>query len=87
MVITALARLGHRSEQLTAKLASGTAGDVKAARELLRLSMVELYKLGHWRERPEEFKTYMRLYRATCPSIFIVPLSRSAPDRMGRYNP
>ncbi len=87
MVITALARLRHRSEQLTAKLAFGTAGEVNTARELLRLSLVELYQLGHWREQPKEFKTYMRLYRACGPSNFNVQQSKSAPDKRGRYSP
>ena len=87
MVITALARLRHRSEQLTAKLAFGTASEVKTTRELLRLSLVELYELGHWREQPEEFKTYMRLYRACGPSSITAPPSTSAPDKRGRYSP
>ncbi len=87
MVITALARLRHRSEQLTAKLAFGTASEIKAMRELLRLSLIELYELGHWREEPEEFKTYMRLYRACGPSRFTAPPSMSAPDRRDRCSP
>jgi hypothetical protein len=87
MVITALARLRHRSEQLTAKLAFGTASEIKATRELLRLSLIELYELGHWREQPEDFKTYMRLYRACGPSSITAPPSMSVPDRTARYTP
>jgi hypothetical protein len=87
MVITALARLRHRSEQLTVKLAFGTASEVKTARELLRLSLVELYDLGHWREQPEEFKTCMRLYRACSPKSFSVQESMSAPDRRDQCSP
>ncbi len=87
MVITALARLRHRSEQLTAKLAFGTAGEIKATRELLRLSLIELYELGHWRKQPEEFKTYMRLYRTCGPNSITAPPSMSAPDRRDRCSP
>jgi hypothetical protein len=87
MAIMALAKLRHRSEQLTAKLAFGTATEVKAARELLRLSLIELYELGHWREQPDDFKIYMRLYRACSPTSFSVPESMSAPDRRDRCSP
>lgn len=87
MAIMALAKLRHRSDQLTVKLAFGTATEVKAARELLRLSLVELYDLGHWREQPEQFKTYMRLYRACSPTGFSAPESMSAPDRRDQCSP
>lgn len=87
MVITALARLRHRSEQLNAKLAFGTASEAKVARELLRLSLVELYELGHWREQPDEFKAYMRLYRACSARSFTVQESMTEPDRRDRCSP
>jgi hypothetical protein len=87
MAIMALAKLKHRSEQLTSKLAFGCAIEVKTARELLRLSLVELYELGHWREQPQQFKNYMRLYRACSPAGFSAPESMSAPDRTDQCNP
>jgi hypothetical protein len=87
MTIVALAKLRYRSEQLTTKLAFGSATEIGAARELLRRSLVELYELGYWRENPEQFKVHMRLYRACGSTHFSVPESMSAPDRRGRYSP
>jgi hypothetical protein len=69
------------------KLESGTEFEIKIARELLRLSLVELYELGHWRAQPEQFKTCMRLYRRCETATVSAPPSMSAPDRTGRYSP
>jgi hypothetical protein len=63
MADAALRTLHHRSEQLRKKLRSGTHTEVKAAREMLRLSLVELYALGYWQAQPEKLHDYMRLYR------------------------
>lgn len=87
MTISALAKLRHRSEQLTTKLAFGSQSEISAARELLRQSLVELYATGYWREHPEQFKAQMRLYRACAAPRFSVPESMSAPDKMGRHSP
>jgi hypothetical protein len=87
MTIYALAKLKHRSEQMTAKLAFGTKTEIAAARELLRQSLVELYELGHWLQHPDEMRKYMRLYRICGPDYISVPESRSAPDRMGQCSP
>lgn len=87
MTISALAKLRHRGEQLTSKLAFGSQGEIAAARELLRQSMVELYALGYWREHPDQFKTQMRLYRACATRRFNALESMSAPDRMARRSP
>lgn len=86
MTISALAKLRHRGEQLTTKLAFGSQSEIAAARELLRQSMVELHAMGYWREHPEQFKTQMRLYRACTATRFSVPESMFAPDKMGRYS-
>jgi hypothetical protein len=87
MVITALAKLQHRSEKLRAKLAFGTATEIKSAREMLRLSLVELYELGHWRDQPEQFRTHMRLYRSCDTGNISAMEPKSAPDRRDRYSP
>ncbi len=87
MTIYALAKLKHRSEQMTTKLAFGTKTEIAAARELLRQSLVELYELGHWLQHPEQMREYIRLYRICGPDYVSAPESRSAPDRMARYSP
>jgi hypothetical protein len=87
MTIYALAKLQHRSEQMTTKLAFGTKTEIAAARELLRQSLVELYELGHWLQHPDEMRKYMRLYRICGPDYISVPPSMSAPDRMGQCSP
>lgn len=87
MTVAALAKLQHRSERLTAKLNSGTATEISAARELLRQSLVELYEKGYWREQPQQLKQHMRLFRACEATRFNAPASMSGPDRMDRYTP
>jgi hypothetical protein len=87
MVILALAKLQHRSEKLRTKLTSGSATEIKFAREMLRLSLVELYELGHWRDRPEQLRTHMRLYRACETASISAPPSMSVPDRMDQCSP
>lgn len=87
MVISALARLRHRSAQLNAKLTSGTATELASARELLRLSLVELYEIGHWRQHPDEFRYYMRLFRGhICHDIIALP-SMSGLGRTDQHSP
>lgn len=88
MIKAALAKLNHRSEQLRARLNDGNSMEVKAARELMRHALVELYELGHWRENPAELDGYMQVYRASYNGIdFSVTVSRSAPGRMVQYSP
>jgi hypothetical protein len=87
MVTKALNRLNHRSARLVEKLAYGTATEIKAARELLRQSMVELYELGYWRDYPEKMREYMRVYRASDGTYVSARASMSAPDRTARYSP
>ncbi len=87
MTITAYSRLKDRSEQLEMLLVHGSVVQVIAARELFRLSLVELHEQGYWQQHPAEFKTHMRLYRASGPFRFNAPASRSVPDRTARYSP
>ena len=87
MTITAHARLQFRSQQLQSVLLNGTHVQIIAARELFRLSLVELYELGYWREYPDQFNTQMPLYRA-CATLRATPLgSKSAPDKKARCIP
>jgi hypothetical protein len=87
MTLVALAKLQHRCERLTAVLAIGTATEIAAARELLRQSLVELYKLGYWRKEPDQFKNHMRLFRKVADLPFNAQEPRTVPDRMVRYSP
>ena len=87
MTITAQARLQFRSQQLQETLLNGTSVQIIAARELLRLSLVELHDLGYWREHPDQFIAQMRLYRACAEMRFTPPASMSAPDKKARCNP
>ena len=87
MTIMARARLTHRSQQLETLLIKGNNIQIIAARELLRLSLVELYDLGYWRVHPEQFKIHMRLYRASAAMRFNSPASKSAPDKRDQYIP
>jgi tRNA(Met) C34 N-acetyltransferase TmcA len=80
----ALRTLAHRSERLRAALSDGTATEIKAAREMLRLSLIELYGLGHWRNKPNDLQNHMHLFRAAEPSA---QPSKSEPDRTARYSP
>lgn len=84
MTGSALRTLEHRSNRLRIVLRSGTVTEISAAREMLRLSLVELYGLGHWRNQPNDLQTHMRLYRA---AEVTAPLSMSGPDKMARYSP
>jgi len=86
MAEAALSTLRHRSEQLRIKLRSGTQTEVKAAREMVRLSLVELYGLGYWQVHPEQLRDYMRLYRAVEASAVTAPESSSGLGRMARYS-
>jgi hypothetical protein len=84
MMITAQARLQFRNQQLQSVLLNGTDVQIIAARELFRVSLVELHELGYWREYPDQFNAQMRLYRA-CATLRATPLgSMSAPDRKAR---
>ena len=83
----ALAALQTRSRQLRQMLETGQPGQVTAARENLRLSLVELHHLGYWRERPELFRDYMRLFRSCRCLDVSAPPSKSVPDKMARYSP
>lgn len=88
MVDLALTTLQSRSRHLRLKLEGGTAADIVRAREQLRLSLVELYKLGYWRERPDLFRNYMQLFRS-CRCLdtnFSERQSKSEPDKMVRYS-
>ncbi len=89
MIDVALSALQHRSQQLRLALESGVASDIRVARENVRLSIVELYNLGYWRDRPQSFRSYIQLYRlCRCLDTSLsVPPSRSVPDRMARYSP
>jgi len=60
---------------------------IRTARELFRLSLVELYTQGYWQQHPSEFRTHMRLYRASGPFRFSALASTSVPDRMAQYSP
>lgn len=87
MAEAALRTLHHRSEQLRKKLRSGNDTEVTAAREMVRLSLVELYGLGYWQAHPEALRDYMRLYRAAKEMSANATPSKTAPDRMARYSP
>lgn len=87
MTLNAVAKLQHRSERLSAALGRGTATEIAAARELLRQSLVELYELGYWRERPDRFKEHMRLFRAVGAPSISARASSSVPDKRVRYSP
>jgi hypothetical protein len=86
MVEHLLINLQQRSDRLQRTLNCGTTLEVKSAREMLRLSLVELYAAGHWQKHPGDMQKYMRIYRSaeTCVSA---PASSSAPGRMARYSP
>lgn len=87
MVISALARLRHRSAQLNAKLTKDMATEIAPTREMLRQSLVELYKLGYWREHPDEFHFYMRLFRARTPVRINAQPSTSGLGRTDQCSP
>lgn len=87
MTIMAHAKLTHRSKQLQTQLLQGNDVQIIAARELLRLSLVELHELGYWQEHPEQFKTHMHLYRAAAKINLNLPASMSAPDKTDRCIP
>ena len=86
MTNAAYVRLKQRGQQLEIALVNGRTVQIIAARELFRLSLVELYDQGFWRENPAEFKSHMRLYRASGPYGFSAPASTSGPDRTAQYN-
>jgi hypothetical protein len=83
MTGTALRTLKHRHERLRAALSGGTAIEIRLAREMLRLSLIELYGLGHWRDQPNDLQNHMRLFRAAEPTE---SPSMTAPDKMARYS-
>jgi hypothetical protein len=87
MIEAALAALDFRSRDLRIKLERGIAPDIVTAREQFRLSLVELYYLGYWQQRPDLFRNYMRLFRSCRCLDISAPPSRSAPDRTVRYSP
>jgi len=86
MAEAALRTLHHRSDKLRNMLCSGTQTEVKAAREMVRLSLVELYGLGYWQAHPEQLRDYMRLYRKVEASAVTAPESSSELGRMARYS-
>lgn len=81
MTINARAKLTHRSQQLQKLLLSGTSVQIIAARELLRLSLVEMHELGYWRDNTDEFKSQMKLYRTSARMMFSPLEPMSAPDK------
>ena len=87
MSITARAKLAHRSQQLQKLLLNGNTVQIIAARELLRLSLVEMHEIGYWREHPEQFKTEMQLYRASAKVMFSPPASMSALGKRTQCTP
>lgn len=87
MTIMARARLTRRSEKLQTHLLTGNNVQIIAARELLRLSIVEMHELGYWREHPDQFKMQMRLYGASAAIRFNERRSRSVPDKKARHIP
>lgn len=87
MTILARTKLQHRSEQLQTLLMNGNSVQIIAARELLRLSLVEMHELGYWRAHPDQFQIQMRLYRASAKMMFNPPASMSGPDKRGQYIP
>lgn len=87
MMIAAYVQLKQRSERLETLLMTGCDVQIMAARELFRLSLVELYQQGYWQEHPREFETHMRLYRASGLFRSSALASTSVPDRMVRYSP
>ncbi|MGB5078867.1 MAG: hypothetical protein WBO17_15415 [Sphingorhabdus sp.] len=81
MVNFEMIKLDRRSAQLKFKLTNGSQAEIDMARELLRLSLVELYELGYWRDQPHQFRTYMRLFRTSrAGSVNVLP-SMSAIDK------
>lgn len=87
MTIAAYEQLKRRSQRLEALIRTGSKVQIMAARELFRLSLVELYEQGFWQQHPNEFKTHMRLYRASGPFRFNARASKSVPDKMAQYTP
>ncbi len=89
MVERAVNTLQSRSSYLRLKLEGGTDSEIAHAREQFRLSLVELYSLGYWREHPDRLRGYMRLFRSCrcLDSPVSARPSMTAPDRMARYSP
>lgn len=87
MTIAAYEQLKNRGQKLEALITAGSKVQIMAARELFRLSLVELYEQGFWQQHPSEFKTHIRLYRASGPFRFSAPASTSGPGRMAQYSP
>ena len=54
MTVMAEAKLELRSVHLQTALMKGNSAEIIAARELLRLSLVELHESGYWRENPDQ---------------------------------
>ena len=54
MTVMAEAKLEHRSVHLQTALMKGNSAEIIAARELLRMSLVELHESGYWRENPDQ---------------------------------
>lgn len=88
MTRMALEKLNFRSDQLKARLKHGSSMEIKAARELMRHAMVELYDLGYWRNHPDQLNDYMNIYRSCERGIdFTVTVSMSGPDKMVQCSP
>jgi len=87
MTTAAYEQLKYRSQKLEALIMTGSKVQIMAARELFRLSLVELYEQGFWQQHPNEFNTHMRLYRASGPFRFSPRASKSVPDRRAQYSP
>ena len=75
MTVMAEAKMQHRSVQLQTALMRGNSAEIIAARELLRLSLVELHESGYWRENPDQLDFQMRLYRVAAKMMFNPPSS------------
>lgn len=87
MILAAQAKLKHRSDQLQNLMLKGNSVQIIAARESLRLSLVEMHELGYWRDYPEQFRKHMHLYRTSATMMFNPPVSMSGPDKRGQCTP
>ncbi|OYY68057.1 MAG: hypothetical protein B7Y00_02545 [Sphingomonadales bacterium 17-56-6] len=87
MTAIARAELQRRSAELQTLLMKGSSAQIIAAREKLRLSLVELQELGYWQDNPDEFQIHMRLYRVAAKLMFNPPASMSGLGKKVQYIP
>lgn len=89
MIETAVIRLESRARHLQIALENSNAANIGTAREDLRQSLVELYRMGYWGDRADQLKRYMRLFRM-CRCLDRPLNARpttTEPDRTARCNP